>query len=372
MTALSKRVPPGTQIDVLTTRPNRYRSYQAEAPQSEVSPGLSITRIVLPAHESGMRDQARAFFTYARGVIRRTTHDRYDVVIATSSRLMTAALAAWVARRMNARLYLDIRDIFVDTIKDVFSKKIAWLATPIFSALEHWTITRATGVNLVSPGFASYFEARYPRKRFTFFTNGIDDEFLHEAGQADKIESSSNVLTVLYAGNIGEGQGLHAIVPKLAVKLGSTARIRIIGDGGRKAALLQALDSHGVSNVEVVPPLPRPELIAAYRTADVLFLHLNDHDAFEKVLPSKLFEYAATGKPIWAGVAGYAAQFIRTEITNSAVFAPCDVEGALRAFSSLKIGYTPRTEFVEKFRRDALCLAMVDDILSICKALPAA
>jgi len=31
--------------------------------------------------------------------------------------------------------------------------------------------------------------------------------------------------------------------------------------------------------------------------ADVLFLHLNAYKAFEKVLPSKIFEYAATGRP---------------------------------------------------------------------------
>ena len=72
----------------------------------------------------------------------------------------------------------------------------------------------------------------------------------------------------------------------------------------------------------LLQPVKRDELIEIYQSADVLFLHLNDFDAFKKVLPSKIFEYAATGKPIWAGVAGYAAEFITSKIENSAVFFP--------------------------------------------------
>ena len=66
----------------------------------------------------------------------------------------------------------------------------------------------------------------------------------------------------------------------------------------------------------------------------MLFLHLGAHAAFEKVLPSKLFEYAALGKPVLAGVAGFAARFVREEISNAAVFPPCDVAGAVRAFDA--------------------------------------
>ena len=38
---------------------------------------------------------------------------------------MTAALGAWIARRKRARLYLDIRDIFVDTIGDMLPSAFA-------------------------------------------------------------------------------------------------------------------------------------------------------------------------------------------------------------------------------------------------------
>ena len=50
--------------------------------------------------------------------------------------------------------------------------------------------------------------------------------------------------------------------------------------------MVQALAEEGVTNVELIPPLNRDRLIEAYQAANVLFLHLNDYDAFKKVLPS--------------------------------------------------------------------------------------
>ena len=62
----------------------------------------------------------------------------------------------------------------------------------------------------------------------------------------------------------------------------------------------------GFNNIRLLPPIERQQLIKEYQNADVLFLHLNDYPAFEKVLPSKIFEYAALGKPILAGVTAVA------------------------------------------------------------------
>ena len=172
------------------------------------------------------------------------------------------------------------------------------------------------------------------------------------------------VLEVLYAGNLGEGQGLHAILPGLANRMRLRVHFKIIGDGGRKEALRAALVSAGVDNVELLPPMDRVQLIEAYQTADVLFLHLNDYDAFRKVLPSKLFEYGAMGKPIWAGVSGYAAEFMRTELDNSAVFHPCNAAEAERVFSQLRLQNEPRDRFAAKFARGNIANEMADDVVN--------
>src|SRR5690606_33202754 len=119
---------------------------------------------------------------------------------------------------------------------------------------------------------------------------------------------------------IGEGQGLHIIVPQAAHRLGDSYKFVIIGDGGAKGKLKAELDRLQVSNVELRAPVKRAELLEIYREADVLFLHLNDYDAFKKVLPSKIFELGAYDKPIIAGVAGFANEFIKKNIPNRILF----------------------------------------------------
>jgi glycosyltransferase involved in cell wall biosynthesis len=360
--ALRVRMPMNGQIVVLTTLPNRYSSFSVEAPAEEILPGLSIVRISLPPHQSGMLDQAKSFISFAREVLRQTQGQKYDLVFATSGRLMTAVLGAWVARKNRTKLYLDIRDIFVDTIKDVLPRFLAVLTKPVFDLLERWAINSADKVNLVSQGFAEYFSARYPKQRFSFYTNGIDEEFLL-VPKPEPVQRLRDLVVVIYAGNLGEGQGLHAIIPDLAKRMHGKISFKIIGDGGRKSALRVALERTGVDNVELLPPMTRPQLIAAYQAADVLFLHLNEYDAFKKVLPSKLFEYGAMGKPIWAGVSGYAADFVRAELDNSAVFHPCDSAEAERVFGQLRLKHEARFLFESKFARKNIVSELAKDVL---------
>lgn len=361
--ALLKRLPESVHIEVITTLPSRYDSFTDHALALEELPRLTIHRIKLPPHGSGMVAQARAFVVYARGTWARVRRGRYDLVYGTSSRLMTAALGALVARTKGLPLYLDIRDIFVETIGDVLPGRLASLFTPLFSLIERWTINRADTVSLVSGGFESYFTHRYPGKRFSYFTNGIDEEFL-DAGRGDPgvPPAPGTPVTVLYAGNIGEGQGLHAILPELARRLEGRASFRVIGDGGRKRQLEEELARAGCTNVDVIPPMRRSQLLEAYRQADVLFLHLNDYPAFERVLPSKVFEYAATGKPVWAGVGGYAADFVNAEIENAAVFPPCDVDHAVRTLRELRLEDVGRAAFLTRYARASIMSEMATDI----------
>ena len=366
--ALRKLMPNDSNIDVITTLPNRYSSFTSEAAETEDLGDLKIFRIALPNHKSGMIDQSRMFLAFVREALKKTDGRDYDLVFATSSRLMTAVLGAWIARKKSAKLYLDIRDIFVDTIKDVLPRKVAWLAKPFFSVIEKWAVKRADKVNLVSAGFAEYFSTRYPQQRFSYFTNGIDDEFLAAAPTHTSVSrgvAEDRPLTVLYAGNLGEGQGLHKLIPELAKRMESSVRFKIIGDGGRKQALKTALSKAGVTNVELLPPVKRDELLSAYHAADVLILHLNDYDAFKKVLPSKIFEYAALGKPVWAGVSGYAAEFIRSEVSNAALFHPCDVEGAVQSFEKLTLQDSLRADFVAKYARANISQIMAEDVLAV-------
>jgi glycosyltransferase involved in cell wall biosynthesis len=358
-------------VTVLTTAPNRYHSFRSQAPGRQNDDRLHVRRIDLPAHRGGFLSQSRAFAVYAARVLRLARHLEFDGVFSTSSRLMTAALGAYVARRGGVPLYLDIRDIFADTIGDVLPHPLSSMMKPMFEAIESYAIRSAASVNLVSEGFRPYFVQRYPEQRTTVFTNGIDPEFLEPLPPAGDCNSEQRKpIRIVYAGNMGDGQGLHAIIPDLAKRLAGEAVFEIIGDGGRRADLCRAVEAAGCSNVHIREPIARDQLRSAYAEADVLFLHLNDYEAFAKVLPSKIFEYAATGRPILAGVRGYAATFLRTEVPNAEIFNPCDAKGGGEALRRLKPGFTHRAKFLELYARESICRRMAVDILSVLKGEP--
>jgi len=352
------------EIDVLTTQPNRYHSLNNIAPSSERLGNVTVTRLSLPAHKSGMLDQAIAFRAYANQVIRNAKGREWDVVVATTSRLMTGALGAWVAKRSRAAFYLDIRDLFIDTMRDVLSKSPLKVLLPAFEILERFTIRSARKVNVVSAGFTPYIRRIAPCADLTEHTNGIDEEFLLADFASTK---TTKPPLVLYAGNMGDGQGLHLVVPKISARLQGEAVFRLIGDGGKRAALETALDQQGTKNVTLLNPMPREKLFEQYRQADVLFLHLNNYQAFHKVLPSKIFEYAATGKPILAGVGGYAAEFLRERVPGVEVFEPCNVVAMQRSFEQLLTGphMVDRRDFCSRYLRKNIMHEMAKDIFAL-------
>lgn len=355
------------EIEVVTTLPNRYSSFDQKAESFEIIDGVKIHRIKLPKHYSGMLDQIIAFFSYYRHAIKISKNSEYDAVFATSSRLFTAFLGARIARKKGISLYLDIRDIFLDTLSDVLPSFISIFVAPLLNLIESYAFSQANHINLVSKGFLKYFEEKKLVCSYSFYTNGIDKEFDGFVDIRNHQIPENKILNILYAGNIGEGQGLDKILPELANQLGKRANFVVIGDGGRKKQLKNSINNLALKNIEVRPPVGRKELISEYLRADILFVHLNDYPAFKKVLPSKLFEYAAFNKPIFAGLSGYSADFINAEISDCQVFKPCDIDDAVQKFNKLNLTVKPRIEFVKKFKRETIMTQMAASIWSVLK-----
>ena len=120
-----------------------------------------------------------------------------------------------------------------------------------------------------------------------------------------------------------------------------------------------------ISNVELIPPTSRKELINYYKETNFLFLHLNDYVAFEKVLPSKIFEYGAFDKPIIAGVSGYAAQFIEKKLTNYIIFSPGNAISFAQSLKEYTFEYKERIDFRRDFARSVINNKMAQSIIKI-------
>lgn len=354
------------ELIVITSQPNRYKSYKVEAPEYEDLGKIKIHRINITAHSSGMKDQAKSFYHYYKNALRIAKTYSFDMVYASSSRLFTAYLGSKLAKKNKVPYYVDVRDIFVDTMDNILENKLLrTFVIPMLKYIEKRTFKRATHINLISEGFHAYFQKKFPNPTYSFFSHGIDDVFLEDAKKKVEKGESNGTFQIVYAGNIGTGQGLDRIIPQVVKELGDSYQFDIYGDGGAKDKLLETIDELSVKNVTIHNPVSRQELLDIYKQTDFLFLHLNSFEAFEKVLPSKLFEYGAYNVPIIAGVDGYAKKFIEQNLENTLLFEPCNYNQLTKFLKNYKYQWKERTSFKENFKRDTINEQMATSILKL-------
>ena len=357
---------------IITTSPNRYKSYEVKTETLTVKRNLKIFRIKLPKHSGSMLSQAFSFSIYSFKAIKICYKERPDYLIGTSGRLMTAILT-WLASVLIRKPYaIDLRDIFSETISDLFATKNRFLGklfNKLFSYFDKQVLTNANCVNIVSKGFPKYFEERgIDTSKWLFYPNGIDDLFLHET--ISKISPSKCEFTILYAGNIGYAQSLNKIIPNVAKKLGEKYRFVIVGDGSARKKLITSIERLNIKNVTIVNPVNRQKLLNYYRDSDILFLHLASLPAFERVLPSKLFEYAAMGKPIVAGIEGYSRDFVRDYIPYSLIFEPGQVDLCVECIiksTSITVKKSEMNNFINNFSRNKIMHSFATDLIKMAK-----
>jgi len=354
-------------VDVITTSPNRYATFRKDFEENEQLGNVSITRIVVPSHESGIKDQIFSFKTYFFEVLKRTRNRNYNLVFASSSRFFTSFLGYLVAKRNHTPLYLDIRDLFSETIKNVSTNPIIQhLVAPVIENREKKVYRYATHINLISEGFRDDFNEFY-KANFSYFSHGVDPMF-NISKKASTPENKTQKY-IVYAGNIGESQELHKIIPEAAKKLEKEYLFRIIGDGGAKNKLLNRLKELNVTNVELADPVSRKKLIQEYKKADILFIHLNDSPSFKKVLPSKIFELAAMEKPILAGVDGYAKYFLENKVNGCFLFSPSNVNQLGYRIKEIEEFWKKNKKidnqsFIKEYERKTIKKEMASSILS--------
>ena len=350
-------------IDIVTTMPNRYNTYKKKAPKFEIDNQVTISRFDVGLHNSGMLDQSRSFLKFSYSTLKHINGKKYDLIYASSSRLMTAFLGAIISRTKKAPLYLDIRDIFSDILFELLPKPISYFIYFPIKTIEKFTMNQAKKINLVSGGFQEYFSKYFCQKKISIFPNGIDDEFLKTIKiKTNKIANKK----ILYAGNIGEGQGLEKILPGLSIYFKNWS-FRVIGAGGTLHKLRSEIMKRKIKNIKLIQPMSRKKLIKEYASADILFLHLNTYKSFDSVLPSKIFEYAATGKPILAGVKGYSKLFINSEINNAYCFEPGNVDDAAKGMVKLELKKVQRDKFIKLYSRSKQMKLLAKDVFSSIK-----
>ena len=310
------------KIFVISATPNRYNVKPKGAYNKIDDKRVTFYKIKVPNHKEKIFLKSLSGFIYFLHSFFLILKIKPDICISSTARLISGLSAYLPKFILRYRYLIDLRDIFSDNVNEIFTN-ILFKNYLIFfiRKLEKKILESACSVNLVSKGFQNFIKKNNIKlKNVTYFSNGLDKLFLKNLNNRPK--KLSEIKRVLYIGNIGDGQGLHNILPNIA-KIETKFNFLIIGDGGKKKILIKKINKFKLKNIKILKPMSQNKLIYYYKQADILFLHLNDHKALENVVPSKIFEYLSFNKLILCGVSGYTKKFI-SKFDNVFFFNPCD------------------------------------------------
>ncbi len=165
---------------------------------------------------------------------------------------------------------------------------------------ERWLMKRVTNVSTISSGMLRKIAGKgISEKNITIFPNWVDKNVVYPVDKADSARSDwgfdDRDRIVLYAGNLGEKQGLENVL-LVAQRLREVPRLTflIIGEGGAKSRLMAEAERMELRNVVFKPLQPLSRLAASLAGADV-HLVLQKKAAADLVMPSKLTNILAVG-----------------------------------------------------------------------------
>ncbi len=122
-----------------------------------------------------------------------------------------------------------------------------------------------------------------------------DNEFARVNGLTDKF-------VVMHSGNLGLSQGLETLVEAAAaLRHFPDIEVVFVGEGIKKAALVEQARALELSNVRFLPFTPKERLAESFGAADVFVISLKPGLA-GYIVPSKLYGILASGRPYVAAV----------------------------------------------------------------------
>ena len=292
----------------------------------------------------------------------RTLSEPVDILVTSSPSMFLGPVGLAVARARNAKFVWDVRDITWGYARDVAgSSPVMTFAVRMLERYILYALRRADLVVGASRGITGVLVEGgvEPGKAITI-PNGISTDLLDTIVQrtAGKVENRRPV--VAYAGVIGYNQDLGVLLE--AARLLPDVDFVLAGDGPELPLLRKKARDLGVDNVSFRGFLKREELLELYRRSNILIAHVRSSPTIDATMvPVKLFEYMATGRPIVYAGKGAAADLLR-EIGCAATVTPGDPGAISAAVEALLgdpermrvLGSRGKTRVQSDFHRDKL------------------
>lgn len=293
---------------------NRLRS------QTEMIDGIRVVRVwTWIAPNKGMVFRILNYVSYMLSAVWSALWlPRPDVVVSTSPQFFCGWAGVWYHWLKRAPFVLEIRDIWPESISAVGAMKKG-LVTRFLEWLERRMYLAADRIVTVGHGYKEQIAAKVPvGDRISVVMNGVDaelfaprprdGEFLKQWGLEGKFVCS-------YVGTIGMAHGLEVVVraARILQEQGRTdIAFLIVGDGARRSELEQLAAQEGVQqHVIFTGRMSRDQMPTVLASSDACLVHLRKTELFETVVPSKIFETMAMGRPIVMGVRGESREIVK-------------------------------------------------------------
>lgn len=288
----------GFQIEVVTTFTHRSNiKFVVEDPQD-------IHRVMV--HFTSPKNKLRYIYYYLEFVLKsfliilRNRLYGCDLIFVSSPPIFIAIEAFLISVLFRKKLFLDIRDLWPDTVVDMGKIKKGGIIYKILKFFEIYLYKKANKVFCVSQPMKEYISAY--KSDVTVVYNGVsENDFLKFKDKTITLHKE-NIFNVFYAGNIGLAQTLDFVFDaanQLQKENNLDIIFYIVGEGVKVKDYKEIVEEKNLKNVVFQKPMPKDELLDyIYENADILLLPLKEGFAFERTIPSKLFDYLLLKKII--------------------------------------------------------------------------
>ena len=297
----------GDDVEVITAPPY-YPQWEVQAGygkgyRKEVINGVTVLRcpLYVPKEVSGSKrilHELSFVFSSLRYWIPRYFRS-YDMILCVSPPFHLGFLALPHKWLRGTPVINHIQDLQVDAARDLGMIRQEGLLRTLEKA-ERWLMKRVTNVSTISSGMIQKIVKKdVQEKNIINFPNWVDKSLVYPVSKEDSARADwgfdDRDRIVLYAGNLGEKQGLENVL-FVAERLRDVPHLTflIVGEGGAKSRLMAEAERMGLRNVVFKPLQPLSRLAASLAAADV-HLVLQKKAAADLVMPSKLTNILAVG-----------------------------------------------------------------------------
>lgn len=245
---------------------------------------------------------------------------------------------------------------------DIMNKPITGLLRWRAGQLLRYNLNAADGIVCVTDAGKRQLINKWgvPEEKIAVFPNAVHvDRFRPDPEARTQIRASlglNDEPVIMFVGNFYHWHDVPTLLRAfaLALKICPQARLVLVGDGERKAEMMEQASTLGLSNAVkftgIVPHADVPRFIAAADIAVVPYPPM-EHEMW--LSPLKLFEYMSSGKAVVASAVGQTEDVIR-DGRNGLLVPPGDAEALVAAIRRLILDAELRVRLGRQAREDAV------------------